>query len=262
MAVNRGKKDSSNWKDHPVIIVIIAGAAVAAFMMSVVFPMLTTIQSQKLEAALQRSQRDKDAIENLKGSLKVASLSLKTAARELASRGEELRSLRLGAMFDPMSPLPYGWRSVPIGSEKSLIRTRYPDRKIEDDGEGMVRVSSDQSPFDAGIFYISENGLVKFIRFSHYKLDFVNGELISANKGVVTRKLRDSFGEPDLVKKDSLCWLGRNGVDLVQDKFALMILPASKYVLNECGSEAEVMAARFKSLNCPVPKELQKIISD
>jgi hypothetical protein len=163
--MSRAKAASTSWKDHTLVVVLICGAAVATFMATVVFPIMTTIQGQRLAKALEDRQVAQENAERLRSSLTEASSSLKIASQHMRRTSIELASLRLGAMFEASSPLPYGWRRISFGATRADVEEKYSDRKIEDNGE-YLSIDGDNTPFGQAIFYFNKEEKVKYVSFS------------------------------------------------------------------------------------------------
>jgi hypothetical protein len=210
----RGRK---SFADHPIKIACAAVSATAILFITVVFPIFTKIDQEKIIDLTAQ-------LTKLKG-VEAQNTQLQKAITQLTL---ERDSLKIGDVFSGGNPYPLGYRLVRIGDPSTSVMSAYSELKPTMK-EAWIDVEGGNPLFGSVAFYKNTNdrghSIVGRILFQTVVLvdsDVGNGAKLTLpkdNRALILMKLIETFGQPDATKVrdgqiiDS-CWADRSGVDI------------------------------------------------
>lgn len=141
------------WKNNPVIVA--GGSAAAAILLCTALATQIVIPTQtaKLEIEVLKT---KDVSRNLETELKTIQETLHSLESKNASLTAQVNELdkqlfeaRLGALFSPGNPYPFGLGLIRLGAPINEVRKHFSDSQIEIDVDRpeLLKVNLENSPF-------------------------------------------------------------------------------------------------------------------
>jgi hypothetical protein len=136
---------NSDWRLHPVIVPLVAGAAVAIFFVTVIIPVYT----QSLQARLQSVTEERDQLFALD---KQRRENFNRLSKQAADAETSAASIILKDIFADNDVFPLGWREVRIGDDSTLIAQKY--STVDLTSPAWITVRQEKSPiFSQAAFY-------------------------------------------------------------------------------------------------------------
>jgi hypothetical protein len=160
------------WKAHPVIVAIVAGAAVVAFWESYAVPLHTQALRNQIASNAE-----------LVANARATEEKLQSAEQRLKDALAKVRALEKPNLFSLGNPYPVGLGLVKVGQPIEDLRKAYPDAKV-DRKEGLWRADNLHSVFGHIVFYFDERTKEKkithilFNHLDHSSTPFLGAKLV------------------------------------------------------------------------------------
>lgn len=131
-----------SWKDHPVVVAGITAAATLAFSTTVVLPIWTKVQDNRIEEYQQSEKALKERVE--------------IAERDSAALSKINKKMTMEGVLRINDRYPKGARELRVGDSIERISTVYPQAEL-DEGERWYSVKvKDNAIFDEITYYFSK----------------------------------------------------------------------------------------------------------
>lgn len=207
-----------DWKNHPVIIAVTAGAVTVAFCVTTILPIWTKV----LENRVDEYSKEITTLNN----------KVKTSEKRSAFFEKRNKTLAWDGIFDPSSPYPKGFKEVKIGDPSSKIYEIFKGADIEVDKEVPIEHIIANLPgegelfHDATYFLDSRSNITNILYFYSSPdkfsspLEDINGELGPTGKALLDSLKNAHPNSPVECKDDygqQTCKVAITGYDISID---------------------------------------------
>lgn len=180
-----------DWKDHPLVVAVIAAASTAVFFMTVVLPLRVDLLTSKVERLTATAAEAMATAEKLEKTEK--ELADARAAQLLATTNTP---------FAGRSIYPIGFDQVVIGTPVDLVVKRYSHGKWDDDYSYYSITNAESGVVTGATYYFDGKGDKRTVKFILYHLKSP-GLTFSQ---LVHRHFLATFGEPLVGRRNKMLW--------------------------------------------------------
>lgn len=179
------------WKDHPLIVAVIAAASTAVFFMTVVVPLRVDLLTSKVERLTSTATEAVATAEKLEKAEKA--LAEARSAQKLATQRNP---------FAGRSVYPIGLDRAVLGTPVNAVLERYPSGKWDEDSSYYSVANLENSVVREAVFYFDGKGdkrVVRSVLFFFAGVDNISDE-------IVYKHFLSTFGEPIKGKRKAILW--------------------------------------------------------
>lgn len=170
-----------DWKNHPVMSALTAGAVTMAFCVTTVLPIWTKVLENKVDEYRKENELLKKTVEQHAEILRKAAERYTVKIANLEKRN---RQLAWDEIIIPDTPYPKGFRTVTIGDPISKVSEEFGSHEITNTKFWrMVSMNSDSEAISNVSYYFDESAKVSHILYffaspeSKTAVEDVNGGL-------------------------------------------------------------------------------------
>lgn len=180
-----------DWKDHPLIVAVIAAASTAVFFMTVVVPLRVDLLTSKVERLTSTAAEAMAVAEKLE-----------KAEKELADARLAQKLATQRNPFTGRSVYPIGLDRAVLGTPVNAVLELYPRGEWDDDSEYYSVASLENSVVKEATFYFDGKGDKRVVRSVLFFFAGVN----SISDEIVYKHFLSTFGEPIKGKRKAILW--------------------------------------------------------
>jgi hypothetical protein len=183
----RGK----DWKDHPLVVAVIAAVSTAVFFMTVVLPLRVDLLTSKVERLSTTASEAMTTAEKLE-----------RVEKDLTESSAALRLATMKSPFAERSVYPLGLdKAVPGTPVLSLVQ-RYPNGKWGEENSYYTVAGLENGVVHAATYYFDGIGDKRTVVFVMFHIGLSN----SSAGEIVSKHFLETFGEPITGRRGARLW--------------------------------------------------------